>query len=130
MSSFRGFLFFDTQHMVMCLNVKVVIRPFNNLQLRHFVSQMMAKHHKNVQKLVEIGKNMMKDTFLCEQDIWNIAEKLVMETYKKHENDVESVCMWVQKNPNILFYFQKIGTEVSGELLGSNIPFIIKIQTP
>jgi hypothetical protein len=27
--------------------------------------------------------------------IWNIVEKLTKETYNKHENDAESVHMWV-----------------------------------
>jgi hypothetical protein len=45
------------------------------------------------------------DTFLCEQDIRNIVKKLAKETYKKHENDVESVSMWAQENPNVLFYY-------------------------
>ncbi len=54
----------------------------------------MTKHRKNVQELVDIAKNLMKDTFLCEQNIQNIAERLTKETYKKHEIDVESVRMW------------------------------------
>jgi hypothetical protein len=67
------------------------------------------------------------DTFICEQDIWNIDEKLAKETYKKHENDVKSVSMWVQKNPNVLFYYQEIGFEVGGKLSSSNILFTIEI---
>ncbi len=54
----------------------------------------MAKHCRNVQELVETCGNLTRDTFLCEQDIRNIVEKLAKETYKKHENDVESVSMW------------------------------------
>ncbi len=72
---------------------------------------------------------MTRDTFLCEQDIPNIVEKLAKETYKKHENDVETVHMWAQENPNILFYYQEVGFEVGGELLRSNIPFTIGIET-
>jgi hypothetical protein len=53
-----------------------------------------------------------------------------METYKKHENDVESIRMWARKNPNILFYYQETRFEVGRELLGSNIPSTIGIQTP
>jgi hypothetical protein len=52
------------------------------------------------------------------------------EIYKKHENDAKNVCMWAQRNPNILFYYQETRSEVGGELSRSNIPFIIKIQTP
>jgi len=53
----------------------------------------MAKHCKNMKELVKTSRNMTRDTFLCEQDIWNIAKKLAKKTYKKHEN-VESVHMW------------------------------------
>jgi hypothetical protein len=88
---------------------------------------MMAKHRKNVQKLVKTRKNLTRETFLCEQDIQNIDEKLAKETYKKHENDAEGVRMWARKNPNILFYYQETRFEVGGELLRSNIPLIIKI---
>jgi hypothetical protein len=72
----------------------------------------------------------MRDTFLCEQNIQNIVKRLAMETYKKHENDVESIRMWARKNPNILFYYQETRFEVGRELLGSNIPSTIGIQTP
>jgi hypothetical protein len=54
----------------------------------------MAKHRKNVQKFIKTRKNLTRETFLCEQDIQNIVEKLAKETYKKHENNVESVRMW------------------------------------
>ncbi len=44
-----------------------------------------------MQELVLTNENLTKDTFLCEQDIRNIAGKLAKETYKEHENDVKSV---------------------------------------
>jgi hypothetical protein len=58
-----------------------------------------------VQELVKTSENVTKDTFLCEQDIQNIVEKLAKEMYKKHENDVKSVHMWARRNPNVLFYY-------------------------
>jgi hypothetical protein len=54
----------------------------------------MAKHCRNVEELVEIGGNLMKDTCLCEQENQNIAKKLTKETYKKYDNDAKSVRMW------------------------------------
>jgi len=117
---------------VIVTHISIALKDFelDNLQLGLSVSQVMAKHHRNVQKLIETSKNLTKDTFLCEQDILTIARKLAKETYKKHENDVESVYMWAEDNPNVLFYYQKIGLEVGGMLSGNNIPFIIKIWTP
>jgi hypothetical protein len=95
-----------------------------------FVSQVMAKHRKNVHKLVKTSRNLTKDTFLCEQDIQNIAKKLAKKTYKKHDNNAKNVHMWAQKNPNILIYNQKSGSKVGGELSSRNISFTIGIQTP
>jgi hypothetical protein len=97
------------------------------LQLGLFVSQVMAKHCKNVQHLVETNVYFTKDTFLCEQDICNIAGKLTKETYKKHDNDAKSVCMWVWKNMYLLFCYQESGLEVGGKLIGTNIVFTIGI---
>jgi hypothetical protein len=48
----------------------------DNLRLGLFVSQVLAKHCKNVQKLVQTNGNLTRDTFLCEQDIQNIVGKL------------------------------------------------------
>jgi hypothetical protein len=45
----------------------------------------MAYHCKNVHEIVKTSENLTKDTFLCEQNIQNIAKKLAKETYKKHE---------------------------------------------
>jgi menaquinone-dependent protoporphyrinogen IX oxidase len=67
----------------------------DNLRLNFYVSQVMKKHHRNVQHLVGFGGYLTMDTFLCEQDIRNIARKLIKETYKKHENDYQNVCLWV-----------------------------------
>jgi hypothetical protein len=36
---------------------------------------------------MENNKDLSRDLFLCEQDIYNIAGKLAKKTYEKHEND-------------------------------------------
>jgi hypothetical protein len=50
-------------------HVFVALKDFvlDNLWLGLFVSQVMAKHRRNVKELVEIGGNLTRDTFLCEQ---------------------------------------------------------------
>jgi hypothetical protein len=51
--------------------------------------------------------------------------------YEKHSNDAESVRLWVQANPQQVFYYQEVGdteTLVKGELTGENMPFVIGIQ--
>jgi hypothetical protein len=49
------------------------------------------------------------DLFLCEQNICNLARKLAKATYRKDENDVKYVRMWVQKNKANIFFFQEFG---------------------
>ncbi len=59
-------------HVFACLKEFVL----DNLRLGLFVSQMQAKHCKNVQKLVQTSGNLTRDTFLCEQNIGNIVGRL------------------------------------------------------
>jgi hypothetical protein len=47
-----------------------------NLKLGFSVSQVMAKHYHNVQDLVELSGNLMKNIFFYEQDITNIVAEL------------------------------------------------------
>lgn len=46
-----------------------------NLKLGFFVSQVMAKHYHNMQELVELSGNLMKDIFFYEQDSTNFVGK-------------------------------------------------------
>ncbi len=55
--------------------------------------------------------------------------ELVQETYWLHKCDGKSVCMWVEQNNNLMFYYQEIGVEVDGGLIGQNMFFILSIQT-
>ncbi len=38
--------------------------------------------------------------------------------------------MRVQQNTNSMFYYQEIGVEADGGLIGQNMPFTLGIQTP
>jgi hypothetical protein len=50
-----------------------------------------------------------------------------------HKNDAQSVRMWVQRNPDKVFYYTESNAEmpipVPGELTSQNMPFTIGIQT-
>ncbi len=59
-----------------------------------------------------------------------LFRKLAQETYQLHKNNAKSVHMWVQQNINSMFYYQEIGVEVDGGLIGQNMPFTFGIQTP
>jgi len=65
-------------------HVSVALKDFvvDSLRLGFFVSQVMVKHRRIVQELVETSGNLTRDAFLCEQDIQNIAKKIAKETYK------------------------------------------------
>jgi hypothetical protein len=72
-----------------------------------------------------------RNWFLRDWNIRNIASELRKNIYKKHPNNAESVHLWVQANPQQVFYYQEVGdteTPVKGELMGENILFIIGIQ--
>jgi len=71
-----------------------------------------------------------RDLFLSIEDIRNICGVRAQQLYKKHDNDAESVRMWVRENPNMVFYYQDPGTRVEGVLSSENVPFVIGIQTP
>jgi hypothetical protein len=70
------------------------------------------------------------DMFLIEQNVRVLSRKLAQETYQQHKNDAKSVRMWAQQNTNSMFYYQEIGIEVDGGLIGQNMPFTMGIQTP
>jgi hypothetical protein len=72
-----------------------------------------------------------RNRFLREWDIRNIASDLRKNIYERHPNDVESVCLWVQANPDQVFFYQEfrdMKTALPRELNGENMPFIIGIQ--
>ncbi len=67
--------------------------------------------------------------FLNEQDIHNMAGKQAKKTYRKHEDDAQSVQMWVVENKNKVFFYQESGIQIEGNLQSNNMPFTIRIQT-
>jgi hypothetical protein len=97
------------------------------LMLGLTISQIMAKHRQHVKntmlKTCELNRNMF-----TEQDV-RVFGKLVQETYQLHKNDAKNVCIWVQQNTNLMFYYKKTKVEVDGGLIGQNIFFILGIQT-
>ena len=75
------------------------------------------------------GEELTRDLFISEQDIRNVAGRLAIETYKRDNNDAKSVRMWVQKHPDLIFYYKESGVHVRGAITRDNIPFTIGIQT-
>jgi hypothetical protein len=51
-----------------------------------------------MKEMIETNGEQSRDLFLSEQNICNMAWKLAKETYKKNENDAQSVRMWVAEN--------------------------------
>ena len=75
------------------------------------------------------GEELTRDLFISEQDIRNVAGRLAIETYKLDNNDAKSVRMWVQHNPQLVFFYKESGLHVRGAITRANIPFTIGIQT-
>jgi hypothetical protein len=72
-----------------------------------------------------------RNWFLQEWDIRNIAFNLRKNIYEKHPNDAESVHLWIQANPQQVFFYQEFGdlkTPLPKELNGENMSFVIGIQ--
>jgi hypothetical protein len=89
----------------------------------------MNKHKVRVKEMIKRNGELSRDLFLNEQDIRNMVGKLTKETYKKHENDTQSVRMWVAENINNVFFYQKTNVEVdNGGYQSHNMPFTIGIQ--
>jgi hypothetical protein len=57
------------------------------------------------------------------------CQESLQETYKKDENDVKSVKMWIIENREKDFFYQESNVQVEGNLHGGNTPFTISIQT-
>jgi len=89
----------------------------------------MNKHKARVKDMMENRAKLSQNLFLSEKDIWNMVGKLAKETYKKHENDAQSVRMWVIENKDEVFFYQESGLQVERSFQGSNMPFTIGIQT-
>jgi hypothetical protein len=90
---------------------------------------MMNKHKARVKDMMENRAKLSQNLFLSEKDIWNMVGKLAKETYKKHENDAQSVRMWVIENKDEVFFYQESGLQVERSFQGSNMLFTIGIQT-
>jgi hypothetical protein len=69
--------------------------------------------------------------FLREWDVHNFASDLRKNIYERHPNNAESVRLWVQANPDHVFFYLEFGdvkTTLLGELNRENMPFVIGIQ--
>ena len=102
------------------------------LRRKDNVNQIMKKHLDLLKKYQAEGRDIMKDLLLTTKDIRNISSKLAHETYMLHKNNAQSVQMWVQNNPDKVFYYTESNVEmpvpVPGELTGQNMPLTIGIQ--
>jgi hypothetical protein len=87
----------------------------------------MNKQKCRVKEMMENSNELSRDLFLNEQNILTLARKLAKETYKKHENDAHNVEMWVAENKDKVFFYQKSGGQVEGNLQNNHLPFTIGI---
>ena len=95
----------------------------------HSVPQILTKHIDIVEEAIKNGKEVNRDMFLHEREVWNLAIKVTRETYMLDKNDASSVKLWVQENRDNVFYYIETSVLAQGELNGSNMPFTLGIQT-
>ena len=75
------------------------------------------------------------EPLLCHQDIHNVGHKYNIDAIKLHENDLQSVSLWVdsiedQCEDNPVIVFKQYGKEQSGDLNDlSKDNFLVAIQT-
>ena len=94
------------------------------------IARIYCMYMATIIKLCDEGKLVTsRDCFFSEDNIRNIYGLLQKDLYMKHSNDVENVQMWVQENPNLVFYYQDPGVVVGGAITVDNMPFVIAIQT-
>jgi hypothetical protein len=95
------------------------------------IAKIMSMH---IERALQVKSECIvsdRNQFLWEWDIRNIASDLRKNIYKKYPNDAKSVRLWVQANPDQVFFYQEFGdmkTALLGELNGENMPFVIGIQ--
>jgi hypothetical protein len=95
------------------------------------IAKIMSMHIERALQIKAECTVADRNRFLREWDIRNIASELRKNIYKKHPNDAELVRMWVQANPQQVFYYHEVGDKevpVKGELTGENMLFVIGIQ--
>jgi hypothetical protein len=108
------------------------IREFvRNLYLARVpIARIHYMHMVTIIRLHDEGNLVVsRDCFLSEDDIRNLCRLLQKDLYMKHSNNAESVWMWVQENPDLVFYYQDPGGLVDGAITVDNMPFVIGIQT-
>jgi hypothetical protein len=129
-----GFIVHGCVKSGLCLTFSVHVleetRAFGleHLKLRLSIYQVMNKHKCRIKVMMEKNDELSRDLFLSEQDICNLAKKLAKKTYKKHENDAQSVRMWVVENKYNVFFYQESGGQVEGNFQNSHMSFTIGIQ--
>ena len=94
-----------------------------------FSNKILSIHRAQVMKLVASGVSPERCHFLRAWDIRNIAKELRKKEYQKHDNDGESVKLWVQANRGDVFYYQELkGCSLTGTVTANNVQFVIGIQ--
>lgn len=111
--------------------IPVELRNWVLSSLRSGVSsnKILSTHRAEVMRLVAEGVPPERCHFLREWDVRNIAKELRKTEYQRDDNDAESVKMWVEANPDDVFFYRLVKKgPVSGTLTAANLPFVIGIQ--
>jgi hypothetical protein len=92
--------------------------------------QVMVHHKAYVKEKALNNEPVIRDIFVLQCDVKNLAKKKVDELWQKHPKDPISVKMWVLENPNSVFYYVQHAPLDFNLPNQDDTPFTLGIQTP
>lgn len=91
--------------------------------------QVMSQHRSLVSMLARTNGPVTRDTFVQPHDVRNLARRRAEELWQKHPNETESVKMWKNKNPDMVFFYQEHALLNLNVMKQDDTPFTLGIQT-
>lgn len=99
------------------------------LRMGRSPAQVMVQHKARIKELALDNAKVERDTFVLPSDIQILSNKRGEEMWQKHPKDPMSVRMWMQENPNSVFFYQEHCDFDLNMISPTEIPFTIGIQT-
>jgi hypothetical protein len=102
-----------------------VTHIWTQMGLGYIVKQIYDKPKVIWWDRINVGKTMMKDDFIKQQDIAYLDHKHKKGSWSLHKNLTIFVRTWAFDHSKDVFYFPNVG-----EVNGIKVTFTIEIQTP
>ena len=86
------------------------------------------QHFALLMEIALLNAPISRDIFVQVNDVCNIANKLVQETWMKHK-ETASIRLWKDKNVKDVFFYQALGMLDINKKEQDDAPFTLEIQT-